>query len=218
MDYFPVAPMSEFVAGVLFRRKDTASLLEILNDETHIKDYEDELNDEWCGFLLLEDPYLFHSETVAFVKQASEHAPLLYFFNAEDHGWGYRAFDRGEEVAHFRVDYEANYRLAKAQLEAQHPGQAVHDCSVVSSQGWEGALTEARGSDAFVGQVREHVANAHPEKFASFDIDARQLAELKMLLSEHRVLGALRHEGGAAFELVARFRQLLNIDEVQWMM
>lgn len=53
-----------------------------------------ELNDSWIG-LFLEDQWLQRASTVKLVKSLSERAPLLFFFDADEHGWGYRVFAGG---------------------------------------------------------------------------------------------------------------------------
>ncbi len=57
-----------------------------------------EVNPAWAG-LFLQDEWLEQPETVELVKSLSKAAPLLFFFDADEYGWGYRLFAGGEERA-----------------------------------------------------------------------------------------------------------------------
>jgi len=55
-----------------------------------------EVNRAWAG-LFLQDEWLEQPETVELVKSLSTTAPLLFFFDADEYGWGYRLSAGGEE-------------------------------------------------------------------------------------------------------------------------
>ncbi|MCS7460902.1 hypothetical protein N0M98_12185 [Paenibacillus doosanensis] len=82
--------MSEFTVGTLFRTSECVdkTFSEMLAD----KDRIEKLNDIW-SVILMEDQYLSHPATVEKLAELSRKKPLLYFYNAEDHGWGWMRKD-----------------------------------------------------------------------------------------------------------------------------
>ena len=121
--------MSEFTAGVLYRTTQAEILNPLLEELTTvmIADY-DTLNDKWWVATLYGEiqfsvaaPLDSDREAVnalLALRTLSRHAPLLYFYNAEDHGWGYRILHQGEETARFDQSYESG------ELPVNDPSQA----------------------------------------------------------------------------------------------
>jgi len=87
--------MSEFSCGVLVKREHTEEIENGLSAmDVGVNCFFHEVNGSWTG-LFLEDQWLQSASTVEIVKSLSETAPLLFFFDADEHGWGYRVFAAG---------------------------------------------------------------------------------------------------------------------------
>jgi hypothetical protein len=221
--------MSEFTFGLLYRRQDADALDPLLDDVDFVNDH-DSLDDDWhvatldleAVSVLFEPQQDDWPEEVLQTKRVvvgallslSQTAPLLFFYNAEDHGWGYRLFHQGQECARFDLNYEADYQIAEAILHATHPGDDIH--RVCSSEAWEAAHRQARESDAWLVQLREGSAQAHPERFAVFGLSPETIASMSDLLSEPSLKDAL--SGEDFHEPVERFKTLLGIKEMRWLM
>lgn len=220
--------MSEFTFGLLYRRQDADALDARLVDVDFVNDH-DSLNADWHVATLDMDAVsvLFEPEPDGWPEEAremkqaivgallflSQTAPLLFFYNTEDHGWGFRLFHQGEECARFDLNYEADYQIAEAILRAAHPGDDIH--RVCTAEAWEAAHRKARDSDAWLAQLHEGLAQAHPERFAVFGLSPETIASLGDLLAEM----SLKNVAGEAFhEPVERFKALLGIEEMRWLM
>ena len=91
--------MSEFSCGVLMRRNNAEAVLQMPTNADQGADwFIHEVNPAWAG-LFLQDEWLEQPETVELVKILSKAAPLLFFFDADEYGWGYRLSAGGEERA-----------------------------------------------------------------------------------------------------------------------
>ena len=81
------------------RRNNAEAVLQMLTNADQGADwFIHEVNPAWAG-LFLQDEWLEQPEAVELVKGLSKAAPLLFFFDADEYGWGYRLFAGGEERA-----------------------------------------------------------------------------------------------------------------------
>lgn len=63
------------------------------------------INDNWVG-LLVADEYLAERDTLELLNSISITIPILYLYNSEDYGWGFKVFNGGRGVAEFMCTYE----------------------------------------------------------------------------------------------------------------
>lgn len=214
--------MSEFTFGLLYRGAAADKLDPLLDDLAFVNDH-DVLNDAWHVATLDMDACAMLTQAGeawpdelgirAQLLDVSRTAPLLFFYNAEDHGWGYRLIHQGKEVARFDLNYEADYPIAEGLLKAAHPSQDIHQCC--TSDEWEAAHQKARASEAYLTQLREGRACANPVQFAVFGMSKETLAELDTQLSESSLLSTLEGEGFQ--DPVERFKVILGIEEMRWL-
>lgn len=108
--------MSDFTIGTLFLAKDGPEIQEQLRQLTTPYRLES-INDQWSAFFT-PDEWLQEPAAVAVRKQISTVAPLLHFDNSEDHGWGFRLFCLGEQVAQYSRDYDRGTRKLMGELQA----------------------------------------------------------------------------------------------------
>ena len=110
--------MSEFSCGVLVKREHAEEIENGLSAmDVGVNCFFHEVNGSWTG-LFLEDQWLQSASTVEIVKSLSETAPLLFFFDADEHGWGYRVFAGGSEIAR-RVFETGDPESAGDRMEAE---------------------------------------------------------------------------------------------------
>jgi hypothetical protein len=130
--------MSEFTFGLLYRHDDAERLDSLLDELGFIQDH-DALNDAWqvatldmdAVAMLLEPEAPDWPEEVRQMKKVtlgplqalSQTAPVLFFYNAVDHGWGYRLCRDGAQTASFDFSYEDDRPDAPIPLAACHPEQ-----------------------------------------------------------------------------------------------
>lgn len=226
--------MSEFTAGLLYLSGDANRISAALEENADFVEGREELDEHWHvmlldfsahGLLALADADLAGmngQERAEFdalndaLKELSKAAPILYFYNAEDHGWGYRLYHQGQRVARADLDYEADYRIAEAAILAQHPGRDIFDPAVATLAAWKAVHDAARRGAGFTAAVGAALALAHPEAFACFGFPPQILQGLFALLDPAAVLAAYRDE--KIFTLVHEFKKLLGIEHMTWLM
>jgi len=90
--------MSEFSCGMLVKREHAKEIENRLSAmDVGVDCFFHEVNSSWTG-LFLEDQWLQSASTLKLVKSLSETAPLLFFFDVDEHGWGYRVFAGGSRL------------------------------------------------------------------------------------------------------------------------
>lgn len=197
--------MSEFTNGVLFLTRDEAHVAPLAAeapDEFRVQP----LNDRWA-VLLLADGWLGNPATVQALALLSHKAPLLYFTNAEDHGWGYRLFHQGDETAFVEVSYDLQFNLAMVEFEERYPDADPFEDP--ENQARFDTLMEAIAqSPDYQNAVAEQYANANPEALQVLAIGDDALQELKALLSAQ---SAATH-----WEQVEAFKRLMGFPEMSW--
>ncbi|BFT72536.1 hypothetical protein [Paenibacillus sp. P36] len=83
--------MSEFTAGSLIRN----SYLDTVQQHNPL--IVKELNEQWSVFITSGTGISEMAPTD--VMEISKHLPVLYFYNFEDHGWGFTLLHQGEAVS-----------------------------------------------------------------------------------------------------------------------
>ena len=101
--------MSEFTAGVLYLARQAAEVEKALR-ATGVRHVIEALNSKW-KVALTADQFLTDDQTVGAVAHVSRVGPLLFFMNAEDHGWGYTVYHRGREIQAVDVDLHGRVRI-----------------------------------------------------------------------------------------------------------
>lgn len=99
--------MSEFSFGNLVRNRHREVCEELLNDELHMKD----LNENWFCLLTPKDILfdLTKSKVPATpaITELSKKVPILFFAHPEDHGFGFAVFEGGNVVGSYYIDFQA---------------------------------------------------------------------------------------------------------------
>lgn len=199
--------MRGFAGGVLFRPGEKASAERRCRETGLVCSLRD-LNSGW-SVCFPEDGWLDDSRTVDALRAISAELPLLYFYHAENLGWGYRLFHRGSEQASVAVDFDLLDEMALLAFEAQHPELDPH-----SHQGEiliDLIVDRTRRSPEYRDALLAQFANVRPEEFRRLGADALTVARLTALLSPDWT----GFETDPAAQ-VREFQRLLNIAEMSW--
>lgn len=169
--------MSDFYAGILFLSRQ-ANVVEETLKNAGINIALQPVNDKWST-LLMQGEWLGSEETTAQLMELSKAVPLLYFFDAEDHGWAYRIFEQGDVVASFEVDYDLTTQIAYDIADTKYPDADIDSNPKI----WAALLKEAARSKEYRQWVEAEVQKSHVECFTRFDVDADGVQALAELLS-----------------------------------
>ena len=96
--------MSEFSESYHLRSERVEDAIELLRSAGH-KGYVYQPTNGWVTFLADEGNFEPDERIVAAAKH-----PLLHYVSAEDHGWSFALFERGEIVSGYRCDWENDIR------------------------------------------------------------------------------------------------------------
>lgn len=99
--------MSEFTTGILYLAADSGKL-----DQSQIPApfYVRTLNPRWMA-LFVDEYQVTRDLMTEWLKKLSEQFPCLYFYHAEDHGWGYQLYTKGAAAASLDVSYDLWFEL-----------------------------------------------------------------------------------------------------------
>jgi hypothetical protein len=188
--------MSDFTVGTLFLTPLTAHVTDAMRTTT-MPHLIHALNTKWT-VLYIEDEWLHQPTTVPLLCQVSQSAPLLYHTRAEDHGWGYRVFSRGDEVAAFENHYSLDHGMAVALADARlpdHPDiQYFLHADPKGQALYRALLAEVHQSVAYRDALEEQFERKNVPAFRQFDIDDTNLQRLDWLLSMASIGSAMRPE------------------------
>lgn len=143
--------MSEFTYGNIIRTVDKPKLAENLTTGTPTLN----LSEEWTAFFTSEDGEFEASQQLTTL---SEHCPIMYFTNLEDHGWGFEIFHKGEVISNLQVFYEL------MDSEVNEPIGEYEDM-------------ESSVLDGYMKQ------NPRPEAFSIFGLKEEQIKSIEELLA-----------------------------------
>jgi hypothetical protein len=199
--------MSEFTLGILTRAKHREAVAGALT-EADLTFKQRDLHPDWTAFFLADE--WDEQATTTALEQASRRAPVLSFMNAEDHGWGYRLWRMGHEVAALFVSYELEFQVAQELFAERYPGEDPF-ASDESVSKWMAIRQEMQQSERLTTAAKEQYQRANPAAFGALDLTPEQIEELKMVLNP-----AWRSEDGA-WGQAERFKEILGITEMTWL-
>jgi hypothetical protein len=199
--------MSEFTIGILTRAKHREAVAGALT-ETGLTYKQRDLNPDWTAFFLADE--WDEAVTTTALDRASRRAPVLSFMNAEDHGWGYRLWRMGNEVAALQISYELEFQVAQEIFAERYPGEDPFESDASVSK-WMAIREQMQQSDRLTAATKELYQRANPAAFGALDLTPEQIEELKMVLNP-----AWRGEDGA-WGQAERFKEILGIEEMTWL-
>jgi hypothetical protein len=202
--------MSEFTDGILFLNKDMEKAEQAANalSQPHLIR---KLNEKW-GVLLVEHFDIRKPGPANWLRKASQDFPMMYFDNAEDHGWGYNIFHEGREVASLYVNYELWWHMWLDLARKRYPNVDVMDSILHETDPAIMAIRdEVLNSRGYFLASAEQFKNLGLEQFAVFDIPTDTIARLEETLKVEHYL-QFKHHG----DQVEAFKRLLGIVQMTW--
>jgi len=194
--------MSEFTAGNLTSIKYKGFIEQ--RNPTFLK----QLNENWLVFFT-EDTAV-NDEVPEDVLNATENIPILYFFNFEDHGWGYSIIFKGKVLSNFRLSYELENSLLIELIQERYPDVDPIEFLFTNPEA-DGLKVEVRNSQRFKEEVERLFINCNLDNFELFELNTDQITRLKAIMSFVYLEGL-----DSNLELVDRFKEIVNLVEMSW--
>lgn len=196
--------MSEFTAGNLILHSNKQALTE------YQPKYIEELNDNWIVFMT-EDTYVSDGVPES-IFAISEKIPVLYFYNFEDHGWGYSIVHQSEITACLNVSYETEFTLLVHLAAERYPEEEDPIELIFSPEGnaiLEELTLELQRSDQLAVALDKQFENRNVDQFKLFQVSDEQIDRLAAILHTEYFISA-KHQ------LVEEFKDILNLTEMSW--
>lgn len=203
--------MSEFTSGILLLNKNR-KILESSEEKREfiIKD----INKKWIAFFT-KDHYE-EKKIPSYIIDISQQCPICYFFNYEDHGWGYRIFFNGEELANLNISYELEFYTILDIAQEKYPHEEdIIEFLCFTEKGkrvYDEVREEIIVSDIYKNSIENQFTNSNVDIFELFDIKEDTLDRLKIIVTPEYLLKLEN-----IFELVEEFKKLIGIEELVWM-
>lgn len=200
--------MSEFTYGNLILNSNKSVVRNYCPNGTAILP----LNEQWTAFFTEGD-----SETTSssYIKAFSNDCPVLYFYNLEDHCWGYHIWSAGELSSHLHFSYEFESELLFSVAQERYPEQEYIASFLFDDDEGQKVFKEIQkelsDDSAFEEALKKHFRSVKAEDFKLFGFEediVKQLAEL--LTVDTYFCSEEEHE------IVKEFKKLINIKDMSW--
>ncbi|GEM_PF-2031776 len=203
--------MSEFTSGNLLLKKNR----NVLERKERNKDFIiKDINEKWTA--LFTEDYYDDTEIPNYILDISQQCPVCYFFNYEDHGWGYRIFFNRKELANINISYELEfYTIVEIAQEIYPREEDIIEflcCTEEGKEVYEQIREEIVTSDIYINSIRDQFANSNADVFTLFEISEDIIDRFKIILTPEHLLKL-----ESKFELVEEFKKLIGIEEMEWM-
>jgi hypothetical protein len=197
--------MSEFTDGILTLKRDEQALIAAL-PTFPVPYVQEALNQTWVAIYPKE-----HNQQNPMTKwmfDTSKLMPILSFYNAEDHGWGYTLFHNGKMRAILDVNYELAFDLWLDLATSLYPD--IDPFAEMSDEETQRLYQQVYQSDEYQMQVQAQFRGANVEAFSAFGF-VNLVEKLQEILQVSWYLDfEKRHEQ------VAAFKQVLGIPKMSW--
>lgn len=198
--------MSEFTAGSLIRNSYRGTVQQY--NPLLVK----ELNEQWTVFFTSETGV---SEIVpADVAAISQHLPVLYFYNFEDHGWGFTLLHQGEAVSAFDFSYEQEEVDLMNYVRDKFPDQDVIELLYISPDSdtfKESMMMEMEQQRNGIDRVQAMLRQLDVSAFGLFELGTAKLEQLRHLFDADIIAKLERRHA-----MVEDFKTILGIEEMSW--
>ncbi|AEI45601.1 hypothetical protein [Paenibacillus mucilaginosus] len=167
------------------------------------------LSEQWVGVFTSEDGEMGGPEE--FLSALSSECPALYFYNLEDHHWGYTLWNEGDMISSAHVSYEMPEELIIKIAEERYPDQDS-TFFYFTDEGeaiFQQIRDELAEGDHYAEALRKHFETVYPEDFKLFGFDDETVEALRGLLTAESFL-----RGDAD---VDTFKSLTGLEQFSWM-
>lgn len=198
--------MSEFTSGSLTLLKYKEEILEY--DPIYIKD----LNDKWFVFITKDTGV--SEEIPESLFRISGKTPVLYFYNFEDHCWGYRVVYNLQEIASLYISYDLVDSMIIELAEERYPEEDHIEFLYVDPRGDKirtELIEEVQKSNRYNERIEKQFTNCNLEAFRLFELDNERIRQLDNILNKNYYT-----QLESKYQLVEEFKEILNIEEMSW--
>lgn len=200
--------MSEFTSGHLLLMKNVETIKHFIERGDILL----KLNNKWCIYLYDGGSY-FNEGPDNKVLSISQELPILYFYNAEDHGWGYKIYDKGKCIAKLDINYDILFGDSMELIQKINPKFDIME-DFYSDEGrilFEKVTQQVKESDAYLKKVDNMFKYSNIEQFSLFDIERTTIDNLKNLIKADYYISLEDMHA-----LVEKFKETINIEEMEW--
>ncbi|MDQ0888658.1 hypothetical protein QFZ81_003746 [Paenibacillus sp. V4I9] len=198
--------MSEFTFGNIVRTVNRSIICENLPSGTPIM----QLNEEWLAFFTENDGEQRSSDLA---EEISKHCPILYFYNLEDHCWGYEILNGGDVLSTFHFSYELESELLFDIASDRYPDIKRITTFLYNTEEGKKVLDEIQSQlqdPSFLEiEVRKHFESVNVDDFKFFELEGEIIDELRKLLIADTYLNG-------EYDAIDRFKTLLDIEKMCW--
>ncbi|NOV01172.1 hypothetical protein [Paenibacillus planticolens] len=198
--------MSEFTAGSLIRNPYRGAV------QQHNPLLVKELNEQWTVFFTSGTGV---SEMVpADVAAISQHLPVLYFYNFEDHGWGFTLLHQGEAVSAFDFSYEQEEVDLMNYVRDKFPDQDAVELLYISPDSdifKESMMMEMDQQRSGIDRVQAMLRQLDVGAFGLFELGTAEMEQLRHLFDAETIAQLERRHA-----MVEDFKTILGIEEMSW--
>jgi hypothetical protein len=199
--------MSEFNDGLLVLKSDTALVQAALTNLEHRYIFKN-LNEKW-SVIMLEQP---DDAARPWVEHYSHDFPLLYFYDAEDHGWGYIIFHEGDEKASLEVGYELSYKYWRQIADILYPEGANDGHGDLDIRVSHRIHRLIERSDAYRQEIKDQYTSPKLEAFDVFGVSLDEIDELREIVRPRWYRKRIN-----GLQQVDAFKRVLGIQDMNWM-
>ncbi|MCZ8519881.1 hypothetical protein [Paenibacillus caseinilyticus] len=165
------------------------------------------LSEHWVGVFTRDDGESGGPEE--FLSTLSTECPALYFYNLEDHHWGYTLWHEGDMISSVHVSYEMETELMFKIFRERYPDKRASFLMTKEGEAVQQQIEkELAQGDNYAAALRKHFETAYPEDFKLFGLDERTVEALRELLTAESFL-----RGDAR---VGTFKALTGLEEFSW--
>ena len=196
--------MSEFTSGHILRVEDRDIVRKHAVEGSVIM----QLNEHFIAYLTSD---VYNQEPVpGHILGLSQEAPVLYFYNFEDHEWGYRLIHKGAEVAKLHIAYEYEEAIISSIAIERYPEKSFRE--LLFGGILQKVREELEAGSLFEEKLEELFNDSRPGQFQLLGASAAQIEKLRDILN----INFINHDINEGMELTDEFKQAIGIEEMSF--
>ncbi|WP_139999798.1 hypothetical protein [Paenibacillus paridis] len=198
--------MSEFTSGSLVMNKHRKAIEDF--NPTLIKP----LNDKWSVFFT-KGTEVSGTYPEDIIKMTTS-LPILYFYNFEDHGWGFTILYQSRVISAFDYSYEADAIELHNYVQERFPEEDAIELLYIKPNSDDFRVKmfkEFYKEHSKEDKVKKLIKSLDVDAFALFNIDSGGLDKLRDVFSMESLMNLQNH-----FTLINDFKETIDIKEMCW--
>lgn len=196
--------MSEFTSGHILRAEDRDFVRKHAVEGSVIM----QLNEQFIAYLTSD---VYNQQPVPeHIQRLSQEAPVLYFYNFEDHEWGYRLIHKGTVVAALHIAYDYEEAIISNVAIERYPEKSFRE--LLFGGVLQKVREELEAGSLFEEKLEELFNDSRPEQFQLLGASGAQIEKLREILN----INFINHDINEGMELSDEFKQILGIEEMSF--